>query len=244
MVKESIKILKEKDTPKKFTEYLENKIGAEVYSFLRELSSFSDVLIFSGIIRNFFLKYKGDIRDFDIVINTDEILIEKFLKKFGYKKNSFGGYKIQIRSLKIDIWHIETTWAYSKQKIGLELFKHYSLPDTAFFNFSSVVFDFKNQEFISSLSFERFLETKEIDLVLEENPMPQLCIVNTIYYKQKYRLSVSRRLQQYCLFHFNEYSEEQYQNIQLKHFNEVKYPYIYIKEYLNIFKRNLNMVKK
>ena len=245
MAKKSINILDNKETPKKFLEYLKDKLGTQVFSFLIELSSFSEVLIFSGIIRNYFIRYKGEIRDFDIVVKTDDdILIENFLNKFDFKKNSFGGYKVQVGHLTIDIWHLEKTWAYSKQKVTPELFKDYSLPDTAFFNFSSIVFDLENQKFIFNSNFKRFVETKEIDLVLEENPMPQLCIVNTIYYKQKFRLSVSEKLQKYCLINFDKYSEEEYQNVQIKHFNEIKFPYQYIKEYLKIFEKNLNIISK
>ena len=227
-----------------FIEYLKKEIGAEAFLFLNLLSTFSEVLIFSGVIRNYFLKHNGQIRDLDLVVNCDESKIESFINQFSYKKNSFGGYKILLGHLTVDLWQIEKTWAYTNHKVELQLFKEYNLPNTTFFNFSSIVFDFNNLKFIYSTNFKNFLETKEIDLVLARNPMPELCIVNTIYYKEKFRLKVSDKLKQYFLLHFNEYSEDQFCNIQLKHFNEVKFSYQYLKTYVKIFDRQINKIKK
>ena len=239
MGKKSINKIDDKLRAGRFIEYLKGKIGAKSFQFLVDLSSFSEVLIFSGVLRNYFINYNGPLRDFDIVIDGDEFSIERFLTNVEHTRNSFGGYKIVVDSLKIDIWHIERTWAYTNKKVELQLFKEYNLPNTAFFNFSSVVFDFNNMRFIYSSSFESFLETKEIDLVLEENPMPQLCIVNTIYYMSKFHLNISKRLKKYIIEHFNQYTEEDYCNVQIKHFSQVKFPYPYLREYFNIFKKDI-----
>ncbi|MBB5637037.1 hypothetical protein HDE68_002950 [Pedobacter cryoconitis] len=229
----------ERFNPDIFLEYLNNRLGEKILGFLTELSQFSGVLVFSGVIRNFFINYYGAVRDFDIVIDGDEVLIENFLKKHISTRNSFGGYKIEVDSVKIDIWHIDKTWAYSNSKVELELFKEYNLPNTAFFNFSSIVFDFNHLKFIVSPSFKNFLDTKEIDLVLEDNPMPQLCIINTIYYMHKFHLNVSHKLKNYCLKHFDEFKEQDYYNIQIKHFSKVKYDYPFLKTYMQIFQKDL-----
>lgn len=165
--------------------------------------------------------------------------MEFAFRAYSWKRNSFGGYKVEVGNLTFDIWHISNTWAYSEKKVSRELFEHYSLPNTVFFNFSSVVFDFNNKEFVYTPTFKRFLETRELDLVLEENPLPHLCIVNTFYYKHKYFLGVSKELQKYCISHFEKYNEDDFEKIQRKHFNDVIYPYHYIKEYLKVFAKNL-----
>lgn len=239
MAKKSINRLDEKLIADRFLEYLREKIGVKPFQFLMDLSSISEVLIFSGVLRNYFINYNGPVRDFDIVVRGNEFSIERFLANLEYTKNSFGGYKILVDSLTIDIWHIEKTWAYTNKKVDLQLFNDYNLPNTAFFNFSSVVFDFNNLKFIYSSSFEHFLETMEIDLVLEENPMPHLCIVNTIYYMRKFHLNISKRLKNYIVQHFNQYTEEDYCDIQIKHFKEVKFSYPYLKEYCKIFKKDV-----
>lgn len=244
MAKKSFSIIDNKKKSTEFLAYLENKVGTQVNSFLHDLSTFSDVLIFSGVIRNYFIKYKGELRDFDIVVNSDHDRVEKFLSRYEYQHNSFGGYKITIDALKIDLWYIEQTWAYTNHKLIPDLFKAYNLPNTAFFNFSSVVFDYNKHLFILNSNFKHFLRTKEIDLVLEDNPLPQLCIVNTVYYKQKFKFKISERLQAYCIEHFNDYTESDFEKIQIKHFSEVKYPYLYLKVYMSIFEKNLLKFKK
>lgn len=231
--------IKDKFNPELFLKYLDDRLGVEILDFLKELSKISEVLIFSGIIRNFFINTYGPARDLDLVVDGNKNSVGIFLDKFLSVRNSFGGYKITVGSVKVDIWHIEDTWAYSNSKVDFELFQDYNLPNTAFFNFSSVVFDFNNSEFIPSTSFNHFLDTKELDMVLEDNPMPQLCIVNTIYYMTKFNLNVSFKLKNYCLQYFDKFSEEDFNEVQVKHFNEVKYDYPFLKTYMYIFKKEV-----
>lgn len=245
MARKSIKELEDRtETPRLFVEFLKKRVGVETYSFLEKVAAFSNVLIFSGVIRNYFINFFGKVRDFDLVIDCDESIFENFLSDYNYSKNSFGGYKIAIGDLKVDVWHIQKTWAFAENKLDQELFLTYSLPRTTFFNFSAIIFDFNNSVFVFNQYFKDFLATGKLDLVLKDNPLPQLCIVNTIYYKHKYKLGVAQNLKSYCLAHFDQYTELEFDQIQLKHFGEVKYAYGYLKEYMAIFKRNLSKKKK
>lgn len=233
--------IESKESAELFLTYLKNKISGEAYAFLERLSVLGKVHIFSGVIRDYFLGYSGAVRDIDLVVSSmDEDFLERYLWPYDFDKNSFGGYKVELPSLKIDIWHINNTWAYAKNKIDTGLFDFYDLPNTAFFNFSSIVFDFSSQQFIYGIPFKKFLQTKELDLVLEANPLPALCIVNTLYYKRKFRLAISNNLRAYCLNHFAAYNEEDFDKTQLKHFGNILFPYPYIKEYMKVFNKSLN----
>ena len=219
-----------------FLKYLDTNIDFETKSFLDEISNYCEVLIFSGVIRNFFIKHKGELRDLDLVLNrVDHSKIDNYFSHYNYKRNSFGGYKVLIKDLPIDIWELATTWALNNSKVELELFNDYNLPNTVFFNFSAVAFNYNTKKFIASENFIKFLETKEVDLVLEENPLPQLCIVNTIHYKVKFQLEISTNLKKYYSRNFDNFSEEDYENIQLKHFKDILYPYNYLKTWAKIF---------
>lgn len=225
----------EESTPL-FLQYLESKVDNETKKFLDVISNHCEVFIFSGVIRNFFIKHKGELRDLDLVLNRiNNSTIDDFFSEYSFKKNSFGGYKIEINKLPIDIWELGTTWALNNSKVELELFNDYNLPNTVFFNFSAVAFNYNTKKFIASDSFIKFLETKEIDLVLEENPLPQLCIVNTIHYKVKYQLEISKNLQKYYSNNFNNFSDKEYEDIQLKHFKKILYPYNYLKNWAKNF---------
>jgi hypothetical protein len=241
VARKSIKTLEDKkETPTKFVGFLKDKIGPTSFQFLEKLALSCEVLIFSGVIRNYFINYYGKVRDFDLVINCEEEILENLLKNYPHTKNSFGGYKVNIDTLTVDIWYIHKTWAFTNNKLSPALFPQYTLIKTTFFNFSAIVFDFNNREFLYGKEFMDFLRTGKVDLVLEENPLPQLCIVNTIYYKEKYRLDISKHLEDFCISNFYKYDENEYENIQAKHFGEVKYDYSYIKEYMQIFARDLS----
>lgn len=229
---------------KYFIKYLEQVSEPEVISFIHEISKFAHVYIFSGVIRNFFLEFNEKARDIDIVYQGDDLELNLFLKNYNYKINSFNGYKILIGKYSVDLWKVESTWAIKNEKLRLELFDQYVLPKSTFFNFSSILFDYNNKNFINSLEFTHFLETKVLDLVLEENPLPQLCIINTLYYKEKFKLKISEKLKKFCILFFNRFSKEDFDSIQLKHFKLIKYSYEDIKENINIFKMTGSLLEE
>lgn len=225
---------------KNFREYLNVKFGLQTCSFLEDLASFGEIIIFSGVIRNFFLKFKGEERDLDLVfISKNQNQLINYLNKFNPVLNSFGGYKIALNKVKLDIWELDKTWALLKNKVTPELFNIYNLPNTTFFNFSAIVYDYNNKNFIITPHFIKFLETKEMDLVLKENPMPALCIVNTIYYKTKYNLNIAKNLKKFYVDNFFNFKEEDYNFIQRKHFSEVIYSYEYLLTYFKMFHNSL-----
>lgn len=225
---------------KYFLQYLENVSQKEIIEFIKNLSAFSHIFIFSGIIRNFFLDFNERARDIDIVYQGEDATLNEFLKDYEYRTNSFNGYKIILGNFTIDLWKIDSTWAIQNAKLKIELFNQYVLPNSTFFNFSSIVYDYFNQEFIYSDKFIEFINSGTLDLVLEENPLPQLCIVNTLYYKEKFGLKISETLKRFCVKNFSKFNKDDYDNIQLKHFNEIKYSYIDIEKHITVFRNKIS----
>lgn len=211
---------------------------------MHKIGEFSDIFIFSGVIRNYFLSDYRAIRDLDIVFDCSDRHLLELLAGLDYRRNSFGGYKVILEGLTIDLWHIDNTWAFQRAKVNGSLFKEHSLAETAFFNFSSIVYNLRRREFICKSDFLDFLNERILDFVLEENPLPQLCIVNTIYYKRQFKLKLSERLKLYFIDNFHRFSEEEYQSIQLKHFGDQLFSYGYLKTYCKIFKGQLNHLPK
>lgn len=212
-----------------FITYLKESLDKEVYNKLIEISKKTDFQIFSGVIRNFFLN-KYNIRDLDIVLNS-KIDLEQIFHKNNIKRNSFGGYKIKVQDLEIDLWYVKNTWAYNYQKT-LDFFLAENLPDTAFFNFSSISYSFKKQKFFYKKDFLRFLRDKEINVVYKPNSNPALCIVNTLYYSNKYNLKISKNLFEYLIY-LDSKLDHDYSIVQLKHFKKVIFSNNDIKEFLS-----------
>ncbi|WP_368889691.1 hypothetical protein [Morganella morganii] len=214
-----------------FNEYLVDRFPnftSEIINALIEEGN--DVFLFSGIIRDYFL-YKDirldfSVRDLDIVVFDINKFKASIGRKIDYKRNSFGGLKLYFNDINIDIWQADSTWGLNiinETKIDKDIIK--TLPETVFFNCSSVLFDFKNEKFIENKnnSFQFFIENKILDIVLEENPLPELCILNTIYYAQKHDLKISEKLAGYVENQFAQIKKERLLSIQRKHFEKIIY---------------------
>jgi hypothetical protein len=204
-----------------FVPYLYVNFGEGIISMLDKLSNVTQVLIFSGVIRNFILDKRG-CRDLDIVL-TDKVSIEEFFNPSLLKRNSFGGYKIQYNGLTVDLWYLEETWDL-KDKMVLPFDLMSYIPSTAFFNFSSVVYNYTTKKFIATNDFLKFIKTKEMDIVNERNINKHLCIVNTFYYRDTYALKISNRLAKYVKKYFAVLPDK-YSAVQIKHWGFVRYSY-------------------
>lgn len=185
------------------------------------------VYIFSGVIRDFFLNIDEVSRDVDIVIsgNTLGNVLTDGLKVI----NQFGGAKVQKNGLTIDVWCLPATWGIRRKKAQ-------PTPDelilTSFFNFSSIVYDYKNNQFIVGDAFLEFMNSHTLDYVYEENPYPDLCVVNTLYYSQKLNCGISNRLKSWILQHEMETLFHEYEDVQKKHFGRVLYDNKSITEFI------------
>jgi hypothetical protein len=204
----------------RFKTYLVSAVPPSTYDLLEELSRETDVYIFSGVIRNFFLKKTG-FRDLDIVLK-DEIDVHHFFRDYKIVQNSFGGFKIYGRDIVIDMWFLNNTWAFKHQPLLYFDINQYLIPGTAFFNFSAIIYSFREEKFYASQKFLQFLRDKTIDLVYEPNANYSLCVINTFYYQDKYGLKVSDRLKKHVIFLYKELKTD-YRTVQQKHFGSVIY---------------------
>jgi hypothetical protein len=203
-------------TAELFRRYLFCPENKSLVLLLTRLSELSKVYIFSGVIRNFFLDIKVN-RDIDIVIEGS-INVDAVFKGADVRKNSFGGYKIIFEGISIDLWYLENTWAIKREGILLDL--ETKVPETAFFNFSAIVYSLHHQRFFVTKDFARFIWKEEIDVVYKPNPNDKLCVVNTFYYSEKYKLNIAKGLKLY-LRELYEQHDKDYSAIQIKHFGKV-----------------------
>ena len=211
-----------------FHQYFYDNIDADVKKFISHLKNKTRVFIFSGIIRDFFLfKSHTPFRDIDLIIE-DDLILENIFQDINFKKNSFGGYKIKFKEVDIDLWVIKKTWALNRGQLKFEFDYLNTLPKTTFFNFSSIIYSLSSKKFIIGKDFLRFLRDKKIELVLGENPYPDLCIVNSFYYSDKLKLDIGMKLKSYLKSNYTE-NKENLKTIQLKHFGHILYSDDYIK---------------
>lgn len=216
---------------RRFWTYLRKKINKpELSRYLDEYSNENQLLVFSGVIRDFFLERDVELRDLDLVVEDADHFVKEFKD---VTKNSFGGYKIKFEGLTIDVWSIDNTWAFKELRISeLEWdIKKLLLPRTAFFNFNAIVYDYKMGQFICASFFEEFLKNKQLDYVNKTNPLPELCIVNTYHYMVTLGLPASDRLIKNCQNDLGYQGDDKLSAIQLKHFGEILYHPATVREY-------------
>ena len=108
------------------------------------LTSAGHVYLIGGVLREY-LDHQciESLRDIDIVIdvqNTD--LWRNILRDYSFGVNRFGGNKLICSGLLLDVWPIETTWAFRNGIIQCAP-KDYinKLPQTVFLNIDSVIYD-------------------------------------------------------------------------------------------------------
>lgn len=204
-----------------------------VFDLVNNVADQVQTYVFSGLIRNFLLGYL-DNRDVDIVVfdSQDIKLPISLLRNVSIRKNKFNGYKIEAKHLTIDIWDIKNTWGILEENWEASAD---SLINSSFFNFSSILYDYNHGQFLVSNYFCKFLSTHIMEVVYEKNPRIQTCIVNALYYADKYEFIIGRSLREWVVRHYDQNLD--YRAAQLSRFNQVLYSDNLIDGFVDICKR-------
>lgn len=202
--------------------YLNTFFPHGIIRLLDELSKQTEFYIFSGVIKNFLLGFIEH-RDLDLVIDPTcnlQIHLEK-LRELGLaeiRRNKFNGVKLILEEMEVDIWRLEDTKGITDQLLAPT---PENLIRTSFFNFSAIVYDYNCSRFIYDENFCDFLMKRELDVVYEENPFIESCIVSTFYYAEKYELSISFKLCNWIRRHYKE--DMDFKKVQLRRFGREYY---------------------
>ena len=84
------------------------------------------------------------------------------------------------------------------------------------------MFSFNENKFYYTNHFASFLQNKKINLVFKPNANYALCVVNSFYYSDKFKLQLTDKLKKHLnlLHKTNAYK---YEEVQIKHFGKVTY---------------------
>lgn len=185
-------------------------------NFFDYLAAYTDIYVFSGLIRNFLNGYL-DNRDVDIVLDGRIDLPYDLLHDCTVSINKFGGVKILTDDgYTIDIWYLDDTWGLKKQ-FNKKRNPH-SLITTAFFNFSSILYDYNRNKFVISDEYCEFALEKVMNVVYPDNPSVERCIVNTMYYSDSYEYSIGASLRKWIVKHYDE--NMSFRDAQISRFGE------------------------
>ncbi len=158
-------------------------------------------------------------RDLDIVLKYADLnkISDSFVN--GVKRwNCYGGVSIQIKDLSLDLWKLSETWAFKKKYVEVKSFVDF--PKTTFLDIDAVavqLFKEKRQKRkIYSKGFFEAILKKTIEINLEDNPNPAMCIIRSLRIANKFKFAIGPRLAHYMVSYTNQMEIEElaeiYQN--------------------------------
>ncbi|MDU9691126.1 hypothetical protein O0Q50_08105 [Priestia aryabhattai] len=185
-----------------FNKILSNRPNAQ--KMVKSLENQSELLLFGGSIRDYMdNKFNEVPRDFDIVLSNSTLNVLKNIQaiKCSVRSNKFGGYKVLVDDLVFDFWHLEDTWAFKKKIVPFNNIS--DLNKTVFLNIDAAFYNLNNECFYEK-EFLDGLNNKILDIILTENPFPDLNLARAFILKYKYDMKLSKRLSLYFINWIND----------------------------------------
>jgi hypothetical protein len=150
-----------------------------------------------GAVRDFAIRQIP--RDLDLIIDCKPEILHDLMKEFSYKINRFGGYKLKVNNIEVDIWSIHKHWAF-KESLYECTFENIS--KGAFFNFDAITINLNNYD-VDADTFIDSYENGVLDLNLNErhvnlNPNPMKNVERAFEIKESLNFKFTNRLKEYC----------------------------------------------
>lgn len=181
---------------------------ASFLNFVTDAIPDGDIYLFGGVLRDLaLLGQRGFNSDVDLVVEGSWEHFISYLESLGANKNKFGGYRLSIGEMPVDIWHAEETWAI---KQGLVAYKGIaSLTETTVLNWDAILMNWRTRTFIYRKNYFEEVYARALDVVLEENPNPLGMAVRVLrHLSLKDARKISARATRYLMACTRSYSFE------------------------------------
>ena len=158
-------------------------------------------VVFGGVLRDLALGQRaGTPRDVDVVVQgvSVEELAEVFRGRL-LRKTRFGGLSLAVNGYAVDIWPLESTWAFRQNSNREASFAE--LPRTTWLTLEAVAMDLlpsqRRQRRVYSSGFFESVRKGVLEVNLAENPFPALCVVRSLVISQKLNFAIGPSLARY-----------------------------------------------
>ncbi len=164
-------------------------------------------------------------RDLDLVVAgaTSEDLQAAFATEL-IRVNRFGGLNLLIHKLPVDIWTLESTWAFRHGRVSGGDFM--DLPKTTFLNVEAIAAELDTQpgraRQVYGRTFFRSIQERLLEINLEENPFPGLCVVRSLVIARKLNFAIGPRLIRFIAHHGSRMDVEEFEAMQLTHYGRIR----------------------
>ena len=183
-------------------------------------------VIFGGVLRDLLIFGASEVpRDVDIVVEgVTASDLERVFRDLIFETNRFGGLRLRTKGWLIDIWCLQDTWAIRNkmvESVGLR-----DLVRTTFLNVEAVAADIgavrgRPRRILSSGFFEA-IEKQVLDINLESNPHPALCVIRTITTAIRLDFFLSPRLAKYIVEQTRKASVRRIMEAQESHYGKIR----------------------
>jgi len=201
-------------------------------------------VIFGGTLRSLMLGRLartprfGRPRDLDIVVaNANMETLRERLQQHVVRQTRFGGLQLQRSDWHFDLWPVDQTWAIVQDQ---ELEANFqTLPRTTFFNLEAIAVDLWAEPGRRRAIYsgdDRFFEgliDRTLEINLEDNPFPALCVVRSLVFASTTRFWMGPRLAHYLTAHREVVGESELEAIQHQHYGEIRVSRSEMRTWLN-----------
>ncbi|WP_223639328.1 hypothetical protein [Corallococcus sp. EGB] len=184
-----------------------------------------EVFVFGGTLRDLLaVSATAAPRDVDLVVAgaTGEALRAAFARQL-VRVNRFGGLRLQVQKLPVDIWTLESTWAFQQKLVPGGDFAQ--LPRTTFLNVEAVAAEMDTRKGrarqVYGDAFFRAVREQVLEINLEENPYAGLCVVRSLLTARKLHYALGPRLARYLAHHGSRIDGAELEAIQRSHYGRV-----------------------
>ncbi|MBM7112385.1 hypothetical protein [Archangium primigenium] len=184
------------------------------------------MFLFGGTLRDLLALAPSTVpRDLDLVVaGTTRQELESVFQQELVRVNRFGGLHLVTHKLPVDMWTLESTWAFRERLVPGGEFS--DLPRTTFLNVEAIAAEFHTRpgraRTLYTRDFFRGIQERQVEINLEDNPFPALCIVRSLITAQRLRFSLGPRLVRYFLHHARRIPLEEMEAIQRSHYGRVR----------------------
>jgi hypothetical protein len=180
----------------------ESAIGEDAVKFLKIVCDIRRVYLLGGAIRS--VHHNEQIRDVDILLDRPISHEKKFMQYLPYKiqRNRLGGFKCKFTKVQVDLWTIESNWAYKLRLIKRGSISAKEIAKGSFYNFDSLVYAL-NDKYLECTYYNKCVRSMLLDIVkhstryIATNPIRAGNILRAIYLRRKYKLKFSYFLEKY-----------------------------------------------
>lgn len=167
---------------------------------------------------------RAQVRDVDVVIGDVSISdMRKVMERHVKRTTRFGGLHMEHRGWLFDMWTLNDTWAFRESHVRRVDFAY--LPKTTFLNVEAIAIELggntKQKRTIYSHGFFEAFLNRTVEINLEENPYPALCIVRSLLTTSRLNFAMGPLLTRYILHHRRNIEIEELLSVQRNHYGRI-----------------------